>query len=99
MIRIGIHVGGANTDAVVMECDRVVASFKATTSRDVSAAFGWRVEGIGRCRYPDQTTRFDLEVVVICSPSRAAMADAGRAHLDQPALFRPQVDQSGELRR
>ena len=36
MIRIGIDVGGTNTDAVVMEGERVVASVKATTSPDVT---------------------------------------------------------------
>jgi Hydantoinase/oxoprolinase N-terminal region len=36
MIRIGIDVGGANTDAAIMEDDRVVLSFKATTSTDVT---------------------------------------------------------------
>jgi N-methylhydantoinase A/oxoprolinase/acetone carboxylase beta subunit len=36
MIRIGIDVGGTNTDTVVMDGSRVVASFKATTSPDVT---------------------------------------------------------------
>jgi N-methylhydantoinase A/oxoprolinase/acetone carboxylase beta subunit len=37
VIRIGIDVGGTNTDAVIMEGQRVIASFKATTSSDVTA--------------------------------------------------------------
>jgi N-methylhydantoinase A/oxoprolinase/acetone carboxylase beta subunit len=36
VIRIGIDVGGTNTDAVVMDGKRVVASVKATTSPDVT---------------------------------------------------------------
>ena len=36
MIRIGIDVGGTNTDAVVMDGDKLLASFKAPTSPDVS---------------------------------------------------------------
>ena len=35
MIRIGIDVGGTNTDAVIMDGERVVASQKAPTSPDV----------------------------------------------------------------
>jgi N-methylhydantoinase A/oxoprolinase/acetone carboxylase beta subunit len=36
VIRIGIDVGGTNTDAVVMDANSVVASFKAPTSADVT---------------------------------------------------------------
>ncbi len=35
-MRIGVDVGGTNTDAVLMDGARVVASHKATTSRDVT---------------------------------------------------------------
>lgn len=35
MIRIGIDVGGTNTDAVVMDGDTVIAGVKAGTTRDV----------------------------------------------------------------
>jgi hypothetical protein len=45
MIRIGIDVGGANTDAAIMEDDRVVLSFKATTSTDVTTGV---IEGLTR---------------------------------------------------
>jgi N-methylhydantoinase A/oxoprolinase/acetone carboxylase beta subunit len=36
-MRIGIDVGGTNTDAVLMDGDRVVASHKTSTTRDVSS--------------------------------------------------------------
>jgi N-methylhydantoinase A/oxoprolinase/acetone carboxylase beta subunit len=45
VIRIGIDVGGTNTDAVVMESDRVVASVKATTSPDVTAGVSEALAG------------------------------------------------------
>ncbi len=45
MIRIGIDVGGTNTDAVVMEGDRVLASFKATTSPDVTTGVSEALAG------------------------------------------------------
>ena len=35
-MRIGIDVGGTHTDAVVLDGDRVVASHKAVTSRDIA---------------------------------------------------------------
>ena len=34
-MRVGVDVGGTNTDAVMMDGDRVVASFKAPTTADV----------------------------------------------------------------
>ncbi|HVW71250.1 MAG TPA: ROK family protein, partial [Steroidobacteraceae bacterium] len=36
MIRIGIDVGGTNTDAVVVDGTRVVASLKTSTTEDVT---------------------------------------------------------------
>ena len=35
-MRIGIDVGGTNTDAVLMDGDRVMAAVKRPTSRDVT---------------------------------------------------------------
>jgi N-methylhydantoinase A/oxoprolinase/acetone carboxylase beta subunit len=37
-LRLGIDVGGTNTDAVLMDGDRVVAWHKATTGRDITDA-------------------------------------------------------------
>ncbi|WP_255139562.1 hydantoinase/oxoprolinase N-terminal domain-containing protein [Streptomyces somaliensis] len=36
-VRIGIDVGGTNTDAVLMDGDRVVAAVKSPTTDDVTA--------------------------------------------------------------
>ncbi|MBM4229050.1 MAG: hydantoinase/oxoprolinase family protein [Gammaproteobacteria bacterium] len=45
MIRIGIDVGGTNTDAVVMEGERVLASYKASTSADVTSGVSEALAG------------------------------------------------------
>src|SRR4029077_14810033 len=45
VIRIGIDVGGTNTDAVIMDGERVVASFKAPTSPDVMTGVGESLNG------------------------------------------------------
>ena len=36
-MRIGIDVGGTNTDAVILDGDRVVAGCKSPTTEDVSS--------------------------------------------------------------
>ncbi len=45
MIRIGIDVGGTNTDAVIMDGQRVVGSVKAPTSPDVSTGVSQAMAG------------------------------------------------------
>jgi N-methylhydantoinase A/oxoprolinase/acetone carboxylase beta subunit len=45
VIRVGIDVGGTNTDAVVMDGQRVIASFKATTSPDVTTGVREALKG------------------------------------------------------
>jgi hypothetical protein len=45
VIRIGIDVGGTNTDAVIMDGERVVASFKAPTSPDVMTGVSESLNG------------------------------------------------------
>ena len=45
--RIGIDVGGTNTDAVLMEGQRVVASHKTVTSADVIAGIAEAIRGAG----------------------------------------------------
>ena len=47
-MRIGIDVGGTNTDAVLMDRDRVVSSCKATTTSDVSSGITTALEGLLR---------------------------------------------------
>ena len=46
VIRIGVDVGGTNTDAVVMDGASVLASFKAPTSPEVSAGVTEALAGV-----------------------------------------------------
>ena len=46
MLRIGIDVGGTNTDAVVMDGRTVVASIKAVTTQDVMGGVVAALEGV-----------------------------------------------------
>ncbi|MFI6602446.1 hydantoinase/oxoprolinase N-terminal domain-containing protein [Nonomuraea sp. NPDC050536] len=45
-MRIGIDVGGTNTDAVLMDGDRVVSAVKRTTSKDVTGGIVSAIEGL-----------------------------------------------------
>ncbi|NIP59715.1 MAG: hypothetical protein GWM92_15480, partial [Gemmatimonadetes bacterium] len=45
MIRLGVDVGGTNTDAVVMDEERVVVRAKAPTSEEVTAGIA---DAVGR---------------------------------------------------
>jgi N-methylhydantoinase A/oxoprolinase/acetone carboxylase beta subunit len=58
VIRIGIDVGGTNTDADIMDGERVIASFKAPTSPDVMSGVSEfaqrRADGVGRAGAGDR---------------------------------------------
>ncbi|NUR92457.1 MAG: hydantoinase/oxoprolinase family protein, partial [Nonomuraea sp.] len=45
-MRIGIDVGGTNTDAVLMDGDRVVSAVKRATSTDVTSGIVAAIEGL-----------------------------------------------------
>jgi N-methylhydantoinase A/oxoprolinase/acetone carboxylase beta subunit len=47
-MRIGVDVGGTNTDAVLMEGDRVLAEFKTPTTADVTSGILAALDGLGR---------------------------------------------------
>jgi len=46
MIKVGIDVGGTNTDAAILDGDRVLAAFKAPTSGDVSTGIVEALRGV-----------------------------------------------------
>ena len=104
MIRIGIDVGGTNTDAVVMEDDRVVASVKATTSPDVMTGVSQALAGaLEQSRIAPQsvdvvalgTTHFTNAVV-----QRRDLAPTAAIRLGLPATqaLPPMIDWPADLR-
>jgi len=104
VIRIGIDVGGTNTDAVVMEGDRVVASVKAVTSPDVTAGVSEALTGALKqsgvaAKSVDVvalgTTHFTNAVV-----QRRGLAPTAAVRLGLPATaaLPPMVDWPPELR-
>ena len=44
MIRIGVDVGGTNTDAVVMQSDKFLGGAKSPTTKDI-------LSGVRKCNY------------------------------------------------
>jgi N-methylhydantoinase A/oxoprolinase/acetone carboxylase beta subunit len=44
-MRIGIDVGGTNTDAVLMDGSTVLADVKTATTPEVTLGAGWRQAG------------------------------------------------------
>ena len=104
MIRIGIDVGGTNTDAVIMDGERVVASFKALTSPDVMTGVSESLNGaLTQSGVPAQaidvvmigTTHFTNAVV-----QRRDLAPTAAVRLGLPATaaLPPMVDWPPELR-
>ena len=105
MIRIGIDVGGTNTDAVIMDGERVVASFKAPTSPDVMTGVSELLNGaLTQSGVPAQaidvviflgTTHFTNAVV-----QRRGLAPTAAVRLGLPATeaLPPMVDWPPELR-
>jgi N-methylhydantoinase A/oxoprolinase/acetone carboxylase beta subunit len=61
-MRIGIDVGGTNTDAVLMEGDRVLAAVKTATTRDVTSGIVSALGGLAAQRAFDPS---DVQAVMI----------------------------------
>jgi N-methylhydantoinase A/oxoprolinase/acetone carboxylase beta subunit len=104
VIRIGIDVGGTNTDAVVMDGQRVVASFKTTTSPDVTT--GVR-EGLKGALKQSGVAAESVEVVALGTThftnavvQRRGLAPTAAVRLGLPATqaLPPMVDWPPDLR-
>ncbi len=104
MLRIGIDVGGTNTDAVVMDGRTVVASIKAATTQDVMGGVIAALEGVLEASgvAPGEvdvimigTTHFTNAVV---QRRDLALTAAVRLGLPATASLPPMVDWPEDLR-
>ena len=103
-MRIGIDVGGTNTDAVLMDGDRVVASHKTSTTADVSSGIIGALEHVlsaGAARPGDitavmiGTTHFTNAVI-----ERRRLLEVAAVRIALPATqaLPPMVDWPEDLR-
>ncbi len=83
-VRIGIDVGGTNTDAVLMSGKDVLASAKTATTQDVRSGV---VEVVGRLMDGWQGSRSDIGAVMI-GTTQFVNAFVERRNLDPVAIFR-----------
>lgn len=104
MIRIGIDVGGTNTDAVVMDGDRVIGSVKATTTPDVMSGVSAALAGTLK---QSGVKAADVDVVMLGTThftnavvQRRDLAQTAAVRLGLPATeaLPPMVDWPGDLR-
>lgn len=104
MIRIGIDVGGTNTDAVLMRGTRVEHSIKAVTTEDVMSGVLAALEGVLERASID---RADVDVVMIGTThftnavvQRRDLAPTACVRLGLPATasLPPMVDWPADLR-
>ncbi len=104
MYRIGVDVGGTNTDAVVMQGSRILAAVKAPTSADVTSGL---IEAIGAVLRQAGIQPSDVSLVVI-GTTHFTNAVIERRHLAETAIVRlclpaaqclePKVDWPADLR-
>jgi N-methylhydantoinase A/oxoprolinase/acetone carboxylase beta subunit len=104
VIRIGIDVGGTNTDAVVMDGDQVVGSVKAPTSPDVMTGVG---EALAGTLKQSGVGAADVDVVMLGTThftnavvQRRDLAPTAAVRLGLPATaaLPPMVDWPSDLR-
>ena len=104
MIRIGIDVGGTNTDAVVMDGDTVLAGVKAATTADVMTGV---VEALKKVLAASKMKPSSVDVVMIGTThftnavvQRRDLAKTAAVRLGLPATasLPPMVDWPEDLR-
>jgi N-methylhydantoinase A/oxoprolinase/acetone carboxylase beta subunit len=105
MFRIGVDVGGTNTDAVVMAGREILAAVKVPTSADVTTGL---MEALRQVRQRAGIEASSVGMVVI-GTTHFTNAVVERRHLDQTAVVRlclpagqclaPMVDWPDDLRR
>ncbi|GAA0936493.1 hydantoinase/oxoprolinase family protein [Pseudonocardia zijingensis] len=102
-MRIGIDVGGTNTDAVLMDGDRVLAAVKAATTPDVTSGIVTALDGL-QAQHPFPPT--DVRAVMIgtthfinalVQARDLAPTAALRLGLPATASLPPMVDWPGRL--
>ena len=102
-MRIGVDVGGTNTDAVLMDGRSVVAAFKTPTTRDVEQGI---VAAIGRVLADSSVNAGDIHAVMIGTThftnafvERKSLAQVGVIRIALPAArgIPPLVDWPDEL--
>lgn len=93
MRRIGIDVGGTNTDAVLLDGDTVVHSVKAPTSADVT---GGIIAALAALRRHPDVARGDFAAVII-GTTHFVNAVVQRAHLTRVAAIRLGMPVSASL--
>ncbi len=103
MIRVGIDVGGTNTDAVMVEGNRVIAAIKTPTTADVTGGVSKALHGLVAARPADAgsitavmigTTHFVNAVIQRRDLNRVA---AVRLCLPSCASLPPMVDWPSDL--
>ena len=104
MIRIGIDVGGTNTDAVVMDAGKVVAAVKAATTSDV---MGGVMEALERVLRTSGVNAASIDAVMIGTThftnaviERRDLAPTAAVRLGLPATtsLPPMVDWPDDLK-
>ena len=83
-MRIGVDVGGTNTDAVLMDGRRVVATHKAPTSKDVTQGIVAAIRAV----LEDSGARADSMTAVMVGTTHFTNAFVERRGLEQVAVLR-----------
>ena len=96
MRRIGIDVGGTNTDAVVLDDGLVVHAIKTPTTPNVTTGILTALAGLAD--HPDVAGR-TIDGVVIGTEYEPNKAAAARAHFEQAGLSRFVDLREGDLRQ